>query len=377
MNKVSRAGTVEQFAATNPVLLQCCTSIKFRAAVQFADALYLKEKAMNKQLTVLISALLFVGLLPALTSVKAEEASVVEKIVGVQHDLFDGPRQGLRSNHTKGIVVTGEFTPAATAAEISQAAHLQDKTSPVVVRFSNATGFPDIADNNPKALVKGMAIRIDLGDEEYTDMVLSSVPLFPVATPEKFLEMLTAVRDSASTDVSPKPIETFLEQHPAAKAFVSYPKPYPQSFATLAYHGVNAFKFTNAAGESVYGRYIVKPVAGVQTLDKAAGEAQDANYLMTELPARLANNAVEFSLAVQIADKTDEVNDATVVWPENRPVVELGTLRLTAMHENAAAFEKATMFNPLALPEGIAPSDDPILLARPGAYAVSFQHRLD
>ena len=74
MTKVNRAGTVEQFAATNPVLLQCCISTKLRAAVQFADALYLKEKAMNKQLTVFISALLFVGLLPALTSVKAEEA---------------------------------------------------------------------------------------------------------------------------------------------------------------------------------------------------------------------------------------------------------------------------------------------------------------
>ena len=332
---------------------------------------------MNKKLTVVVSALLFAGLLPATLSVKADDATVVEKIVDVQHDLFDGPRQGLRSNHTKGIVVTGEFIPAAEAAQISTAAHLQDKISPAVVRFSNATGFPDIADNNPKALVKGMAIRIDLGDEEYTDMVLSSVPLFPVATPEKFLEMLTAVRDSASIDASPKPIETFLSEHPAAKAFVSYPKPYPQSFATLSYHGVNAFKFTNADGESVYGRYIVKPLAGIKTLDKAAGEAQDANYLMTEMPARLASNAVEFSLAVQIADDTDEVNDATVIWPDNRPVIELGTLRLTAMHDNAAAFEKATMFNPLALPEGIAPSEDPILLARPGAYAVSFQHRLD
>ena len=34
------------------------------------------------------------------------------------------------------------------------------------------------------------------------------------------------------------------------------------------------------------------------------------------------------------------------------------------------------MFNPLSLPDGIAPSDDPILLARPGAYAVSFARRV-
>lgn len=332
---------------------------------------------MNKKLTVVVSALLFAGLLPATMSVNADDATVVEKIVDVQHDLFDGPRPGLRSNHTKGIVVTGEFTPSAQAATITEAVHLQDRTSPVVVRFSNATGFPDIADNDPKGLAKGMAIRIDLDDEQYTDMVFSSVPRFPVATPEKFLELLTAVRDSADSNESPKPIETFLSEHPAAKDFVSYPKPYPVSFATLSYHGINAFKFTNADGESVYGRYIVKPLAGEQSLDKTQAQAQDANYLMSEIPARLAEDAVEFSLALQIAGDGDEVNDATVIWPDDRPVVELGILRLTAMHDDAAAYEKATMFNPLALPEGIAPSDDPILLARPGAYAVSFQHRMD
>ena len=37
------------------------------------------------------------------------EKSTVEKIVDVQHDLFNGPREGLRSNHTKGVVLTGEF----------------------------------------------------------------------------------------------------------------------------------------------------------------------------------------------------------------------------------------------------------------------------
>ena len=33
------------------------------------------------------------------------------------------------------------------------------------------------------------------------------------------------------------------------------------------------------------------------------------------------------------------------------------------------------MFNPLTLAAGIEPSTDPVLLARPGAYAVSFAQR--
>lgn len=335
------------------------------------------KQTMNKKLTALLSVIGFAGLMPLTMAETADDASVVEKIVDVQHDLFNGPREGLRSNHTKGIVVTGSFTPATEAKSISSASHLQNEITPITVRFSNSTGFPDIEDNNPKALVKGMAIRFDLGDEEYHDLVLSSVPRFPVATPEKFLELLTAIRDSANSEASPKPIETFLSEHPAAKEFVSYPKPYPKSFATLSYHGINAFEFTNADGKSVFGRYILSPASDEANLAEAEGQQQDADYLMKELPDRLQSSAVVMRLSVQIADADDAVNDATVIWPEDRPVVELGVLRLTAMHDDAAAYEKATMFNPLALPEGIAPSEDPILMARPGAYAVSFQHRMD
>lgn len=305
------------------------------------------------------------------------EQSTVEKIVDVQHDLFKGPREGLRSNHTKGVVLTGEFHPAESARQITSAAHLQQDSSPIVVRFSNATGFPDIADNDPKGLAKGMAMRIDLGDEEYTDMVLSSVPRFPVATPEAFLEMLTAVRDSATSEADTKPIQQFLADNPKAKHFVEYPKPFPASFANLSYHGINAFKFTNTDGESVYGRYIVTPLDGVKTLKKVDAEAQNQNYLMNEIRERLPQQPAEFRLSVQVAEPSDEVNDATIIWPDDRQIVELGTIVINAAMADAATYEKATMFNPLALPEGIEPSADPILLARPGAYAVSFQHRMD
>ncbi|MCC5796297.1 MAG: catalase family peroxidase [Methylophaga sp.] len=303
--------------------------------------------------------------------------SVVEKIVDVQHQLFNGPRPGLRSNHTKGIVVVGEFTPSKAAKNISEAIHLQAQSSPAVVRFSNATGFPDIADNDPRGMAKGVAIRLDLGDEGYHDLVFSSVPMFPVSTPELLLEMLTAVSQSGPDVASPKPIETFLEAHPSAKRFVQHPKPFPKSFASLSYHGVNAFRFINAQGDVVYGRYILSPVEGEQHLAAETGKQQHADYLVNELPERLQEDAVLMRLSVQLAGPEDEVNDATAIWPEDRPVVELGLLKLEAMHDNAEAFERTTMFNPLALPDGIEISDDPILRVRPAAYAISFSHRMN
>ena len=44
--------------------------------------------------------------------------------------------------------------------------------------------------------------------------------------------------------------------------------------------------------------------------------------------------------------------------------------------DGGLAAVEATMFNPLMLVEGIEPSADPILLARPAAYAVSYSRRL-
>jgi catalase len=97
---------------------------------------------------------------------------------------------------------------------------------------------------------------------------------------------------------------------------------------------------------------------------------------MEELPARLGREAASYRLLVQLANPGDAVDDATVVWPDDRKVVELGVLTLKTAVSDSKQAEKTIMFNPLLLPDGIAPSNDPILLARPGAYAVSFGRRL-
>jgi catalase len=64
------------------------------------------------------------------------------------------------------------------------------------------------------------------------------------------------------------------------------------------------------------------------------------------------------------------------VWPDDRPQIELGVLSLDQMVPDSKAAEKKLAFNPLLLPDGIAPSADPVLLSRPIAYAVSLGRRL-
>lgn len=325
-----------------------------------------------KTLISLLSAASLITALPVL----ADEKPVTEQLVDTLTTLAGGPHAGFRANHAKGIMLEGSFTPSAQAASISKAAHLQKADSPVLVRFSDATGVPNIPDASGNAFPKGIAIRFQLADGTATDIVSISVNGFPAANPEDFLGLLNAVRDSQGSTAKPSPVEQFLGSHPAALKFVTTPKPAPVSFATQPFFGVNAFKFTNTAGQSEYGRYQIIPVAGAQYLSKEATDAAAPDYLMNEIAERVKTQGVQYKILLQIADKGDEVNNATVVWPDSRKTVELGTLTLKSVVADSKAREKTLMFNPLQLTEGIEPSQDPILLARPTAYAVSFGRRL-
>ena len=347
-------------------------------------SVFMQKNASKQWIKVLLLSTMTV----AVTSVYAEDAAkkesdkatekpVVEQIVNTLTQLSGGPHAGYRANHAKGIVVTGDFTPAASAASITKASFLQgNKPVPVVVRYSNATGVPNIPDANGNAFPKGMAIRFTMPDGSISDMVTISVNGFPAATPEDFLGLLNAVAATKPDSVKPSPVEQFLGAHPAALKFVTTPKLPPVSFATQAFYGVNAFKLTNAAGKVHYARYRIEPVGGQQFLSTDDAAKAAPNYLFDELTSRLAKNTAAYKISAQLAEEGDVLNDATVTWPESRKVVELGTLKIVALHPEGVKFEKGTMFNPLILVDGIEPSDDPILLARPGAYAVSFGRRI-
>ncbi len=140
----------------------------------------------------------------------------------------------------------------------------------MLVRFSNATGVPTLSDASPNASPHGIAIRFKLPDGSDTDIVSISANGFPVATPEDFLALLQAVSLSGPKAAKPTPIEQFLGSHPAATKFVTTPCPPPVSFATLAYFGINAFKFTNAQGKTQFARYQILPMAGEHGLSGAS-----------------------------------------------------------------------------------------------------------
>lgn len=318
-------------------------------------------------------------LVTARTAAAADAAPADQKplpvaLVEALNKLAGGPHPGFRANHAKGVLVAGTFAPAKTAPSLSKAPHFAAPV-PVLVRFSDTTGVPTIPDASPDASPHGMAIRFKLPDGGSTDIVSISANGFPVGTPQEFLALLTAISKSGPGVPKPTPVEQFLGSHPAAAKFVSTPRPPPQSFATLAFYGVNAFKFTNAKGVSRFARYQILPLAGEHPLAAPDAAKVDPNYLIDELPRRIAAGPVKYRLVAQIAKDGDVTNDATAVWPPDREIIELGVISLTATEKEQVKEQRALLYNPLSLPTGIEASDDPILAARPPAYAVSFTQR--
>lgn len=331
------------------------------------------KKFKNSLKTLLASGAMVMSISSALAAdtQPAEQKPLPVAIVDTLNTLSGGPHTGYRANHAKGILVAGTFTPAQSATSLSTASHFA-KRVPVLVRFSNATGVPTLSDASPNASPHGIAIRFKLPDGSDTDIVSISANGFPVATPEDFLALLQAVSLSGPGAAKPTPIEQFLGSHPAAAKFVTTPRPAPVSFATLAFYGVNAFKFTNAKGETRFARYQILPMAGEHALSNSSAVKASPNYLMKELPKRIAKGAVKFRLVAQLARKGDPLNDPTAVWPADREQVELGIISLS---KSQVKEQGGLMFNPLLLPAGIEPSDDPVLLARSAAYAVSAAQR--
>ncbi len=308
-----------------------------------------------------------------------------EKLLALANDLlqqFDqifGINPGFRPAHAKGAMLKGVFTPTEGAKTLSRAPHFVRENTPVSVRFSNSTGLPLIPDNHPNAGPRGMAIRFHLAERVHTDIVSHSTDGFPVHTGTEFLEFLRALAASAPDAPHPTPIEAFLGGHPAALAFVQAPKPAPTSFACESYYGVTAMRFINGDGVSRYGRYRILPGAGNHYLSETEVAAKEPNYLFDELAQRVAPGSalapVKFTIAAQLANDGDEVDDATIHWPEDREVLEIGTLSFTGSVADNLAEQKHIIFDPIPRVDGIEPSGDPLLELRAAIYLLSGRRR--
>ena len=167
----------------------------------------------------------------------------------------------------------------------------------------------------------------------------------------------------------------FLSAHPAANAFVQAPKPIPTSFARQAYFAITAFKFTNAAGQSRFGRFRLRPEAGTEFLSAEQAAQRTTDFLAAELSDRLSRGPARFQVLVQLAEAGDQVADSTALWPESRPMMEFGTLVLKERLDEREPERQKIIFDPVPRVDGIDSAGDPLTAVRSDIYLLSGRRR--
>lgn len=215
-----------------------------------------------------------------------------------------------------------------------------------------------------------MAIRFVLSDDghRHTDIVTHSTKFFPTRTGDGFLRMFQAIGNGT--------IGKFLEENPSAAAFVNDPKPSPASFATEKYFGVNAFKLISSDGKETFVRYRIVPDE-FSVLSDSDLASKSESYLYDELPERLSKGPATLKLMAQIAEEGDVTDDATKHWPEERKVVELGTIKLEEVEAEGQSKkeEQHMIYDPIPRVEGVEASEDPLLEMRAAVYLIGGRER--
>ena len=284
-----------------------------------------------------------------------------------------GVHPGFRRNHAKGLGASGFFDSNGNGVRLSKAAVFRPGRVPVIGRFSLGGGQPDAADA-PKA-VRGLGLQFSPADGELWRTAMINRPVFPVRTPEAFYEQLLASKPDPKTGKpDPAAMPAFLKRHPESVAAnkVIEGEPVSSGFENSRFYGLNAFRFTNAAGETIPVRWLMRPELPFE----AAAAPGDKNYLFDALiTAMHREHALRWHLRVIIGQPGDPTNDATIPWPEEREQVDVGTLTLDRVESEETSAATDINFDPLVLPDGIAPSDDPLLSARSAVYSQSYTRR--
>ncbi len=289
---------------------------------------------------------------------------------------INGIHSGFRRNHAKGVGVSGWFTSNGNGIAVCKAAIFQPGKVPVIGRFSLAGGQPYAADAD--AVARGLGLRFaPPGGEEWRTAMLN-LPVFPVATPKAFYDQLLAMApDKATGQPDPAKVKAFLAGYPeSAKALAlikSQPK--PSGFANSAYNSLNTFRITNAAGETAWVRWSLAPVEPFIPVAPAGAGSQDKNRLFDALIADVHAHPLEWHLILTIAGPGDPLDDATLPWPPGRRSIDAGTLTIDHIESEETSPARDLNFDPLILPDGIAPSNDPLLSARSAVYSQSFTRR--
>ncbi len=292
-------------------------------------------------------------------------------------EAANGKQASFRRSGAKGVCAVGEFVGNAEGRSLSAASAFSGRPVPVVLRFSVGGPNPKAPDNARGP--RGLSLAFSLPGGETWQMANLSTPVFGAKSPEQLVGALLArAPDPATGKPDPVKVKAYTDANPEITLQGKYlaSQPVPASYAQLNYWGVNAFAFVDAKGNKQFAKWVFEPAAGTAGLSDDEAKARPTEFLADELRQRVAGGPVAFNFVLQLAQPGDVVNSAVLPLPEDRKKVTVGQLLVKSVEAGSAGACANMTFNPVALPKGVEPSDDPILLSRAAPYAVSLSRRL-
>jgi len=289
-------------------------------------------------------------------------------------EAVNGHHPGFRRNHAKGVCLSGYFDSNGAGARYSRARVFRQGRVPLFGRFALAGGMPRAPDN--PAAVRSMALNFALSDGEVWRTGMNDIPVFAVKDAKAFRDQLIAAKpDPATGKPDPAKLKAFLDANPEtskAMALITA-QPFASGFANATFNSLDAFLLMDANGHAWPVRWAMVPEDAFAP--EGAHTHSDDTYLFDALAARLNQGPARWHLILTLGQPGDPTNDATLPWPASNPHIDAGVLTVTGLESEAAGNCRDINFDPLVLPSGIAPSDDPLLSARSAAYSASFTRR--
>ena len=231
-------------------------------------------------------------------------------------NAISGRHDGHRAAHAKGILLSGTFTASPEARSFTTAAHMRGEPVRTTVRFSNGAMKPDSNDAGIGE-GRGLAVKFYLPDGGTTDLVMLSMPVFFVRTPEEFLEFTLARAESMAK------MGEFIGSYPDTLEAVQQIAPRlipPRSYATVAYNSIHAFRLVDAEGNGRWIRWRWVPEAGSRTCPRRNARAPIA----TTCRRRSSRACRPLRRSAVLAEDGDPLEDPTKAWPEERETVDIG-----------------------------------------------------
>ncbi|WP_093276892.1 catalase family peroxidase [Saccharopolyspora shandongensis] len=301
-----------------------------------------------------------------------------EKLTPVRiADRFEevhGKHAGFRRNHAKGVCVSGYFTSNGSGTSVSKASVFRPGRTPVIGRFSLSGGKPQATDANDT--IRGLGLVFALSNGEQWRTALINIPVFPDNTVQGFYDRLLASKPVPGTgQPDPQKMAEFLAKHPETARAQKIIKTHPPTsgFDDSTFNSLNAFLATNETGVTVPVRWSLVPAQPARPGNTT--KPADENYLFDSLIVQLSAHPLQWNLVLTVGEPDDPTDDPTVPWPESRQKITAGTLTIDSVQTEGVGNARDVNFDPLVLPDGISPSDDPLLSARSAVYSQSFTRR--